>query len=147
MLKLHYRTIVFALAVCFSLCALSGCAAQSQSSRNNQKHEARIAASARNMDASGVMTSADYQHIQQLAEKARKNKTLDDADVDWTIANMGMKSSVADVRHVQFMALFLMMKTYTPTQQQKIRMAVTPLLSSTSSLDQKYAHAVIKKLG
>lgn len=147
MIKLPCRRIWSAFTAFFCLSVLTGCAAQSQTTHNTQKHEIRIAANAHNMDASGVMTNADYQHIQQLAEKARKNKTLDDADVDWTIANMGMKSSAPDVRHVQFMALFLMMKTYTPTQEQKIRVAVMPLLSSTSPLDQKYAHAVIKKLG
>lgn len=128
------------------LIGLTGCAKQSQPISYEQPTPKTSAAIAQKAQRDGVMSSEDYLHSEELGKKVRHEKRLDDADIDWAVATMNKPSTAAWSVHTQMMALFLDMKTFTPSQREKIRVAVTPLLASKDPLDQKYAKAVIKRI-
>ena len=93
------------------------------------------------------MTSDDYLRWEQVGNKISQKKQIDDDDLDWATSLIHKPSTSPSDVHELVMGLFLTARTFTPLQQQKIRAAVTPLLSSSDGDEAKWAKAVLKKIG
>lgn len=141
--------VFFAFTLCFV--ASAGCNAQTHISQSretpNQRAVKTSAAISHNEEKLGIMTSADYLHWEQVSNKVSAQRRMSDDDLDWAVSMMQKPSTQPADVHEKMMGYFLTMRTFGPMQQQKIRAAVTPLLSSHDPLELKYVQAVIKKMG
>lgn len=106
----------------------------------------------------GGMSRADWVHTEFLNSKLNQEKHLDDADVDSLIAILRVPSQTLGISHATVMVIFQKMRDkgmrdVPLSQQQKIREAVTPLLTSHSQSplqdkwDPIFAKQVLKKFG
>lgn len=138
--------VVFFLCLATYLIAISGCGQKDHSSASEQSSAASTTAINQKVEKDGIMARTDSEQWERLGTKVSRTKQLDDADVDWAISMMHKPSTVPAVVHAQMMGLFLDMRTFSPSQREKILQAVTPLLSSTNPMDRKYAQAVIRRM-
>lgn len=134
-----------ALALCLTLSAITfvGCSAHRQA----QKVAPDAATIDRSWAKAGIMSFSDSQHIRQLHEKVLRGGTLDDSDIDWLIAVLHKPSTAPTDSHTTVMATLAMGRP-TPAQRQKIRSAVTPLLTREYPDDTRYhlAHDIARQL-
>lgn len=157
--KFFWRIGVFPVMLCSVV--MLGCSAHSRTSAGPETHNqtagatpagyetpdqkavASSVAIGRNNEQKGIMSSADYLRWEQVGNKVSAQRHMDDSDVDWALSVMQKPSTRPAQVRVMMMGLFLSPHTFGPTQQQKIRAAVTPLLTSSDLVEKDYAKAVI----
>ena len=138
MSKLIGAARMFPLIICCSI--LMGCAAHS---RDAQKLPASTYAIGRDNERLGIISSADYIRWQEVANKIDLHRRIDDEDLDWAISAMQKPSTRPSELHERIMSLFRDVWAYGPGQQEKVRAAVTPLLTSRDPFEVKYAKSVL----
>lgn len=99
------------------------------------------------MEREGSTSHGDWMHLFLLEQKFHQAKALDDADIDSLIAMLRTPSKPKDITHVDALAIFRQMRDVPLSRQQKIREAVTPLLTSSNKWDRRLAQQVLKKFG
>ena len=89
----------------------------------------------------------DSVHIFLLFDKLGQHKLIEDSDIDALIAILHKPGAIGGITHEEIMGFFRRLPDTSPIQQQKIREAVTPFLTSQDKSEQKFAQRVIKKYG
>jgi len=95
----------------------------------------------------GQVPRADTVHVFLLFSKLKQRKQLEDADIDSLVAILREPSLTPSVTRTSVMGLFHRLPDASPAQQQKIREAVTPFLTSQDQWERKFAERVMKKFG
>lgn len=146
------KTFDRVLLVSLILCCIStlGCNSRSHDTQRSetpdQKTMATSAAIALDDERRGIMSSKDFLHWEQISNQVSRDRRMDDTDSDWAVSMMSKPSTDPASVHMDMTGLFLTCRTLTPEQRQKIRQAVTPLLSSPNKYDRKTAQVVLKRI-
>lgn len=140
----HFPRFIICL-LCFVICSVTipGCAAHHLVTRAERREIQRTATEGLQMEQMGIMSSADYQRRKLLENDVDAGKKLDDNDVDWLIVLLNKPSKQPGILQDMVMLVFLRMHNIAPSQQQKIREAMRPILSSE---DPRTAKVVLRKL-
>lgn len=90
------------------------------------------------------MSRPDYVRLRQIRDSIRQSRQISDSDLDWSLSLL--KSSSEPTARSRVMTMFVLLKNTPQAQKDKVKGAVTPLLSSQDELDRKSAELVLKSL-
>lgn len=148
MSKVCVQAMLVSLVLCSAI--LTGCGTHSQANNANVTPEQRAAKTSaiigQSNERRGVMSSEDYSRWEHMGDKDGMVAHISDDDLDWAISVMRKPSTNPTIVHMRVMGLFLTVQAFTDVQRQKIKTAVTPLLSSADTEDVKWAKAVLKRI-
>jgi hypothetical protein len=105
---------------------------------------AELARNAANSQAAGWMSSQDYTTLHAVQQRVISTGTISDADLDWSLALL--RRSADPLPRAKVMGMFRSRLHASPSQKERIRAAIEPLLSSADHLDQQYARSAMRGL-
>lgn len=87
------------------------------------------------LEKQGIMSQNDYVELREIKTTTKASGKISDADLDWAIQLLHKPSTHPEIKDMNVLTLFLMVKVISPPQENKIFTAATSVLADHAPTD------------